>query len=73
MVLNSTFQLLNQIHLGTAGNGRAYLRIYARVSSTGYDIANNRTKYHAKSVLYYENSSYFIQEIQLQNLYQVQA
>jgi hypothetical protein len=59
MVLNSTFQLLNQIHLGNAGNGRAYLRIYARVSSTGYDIENNRTKYYVKSVLYYENSSYF--------------
>lgn len=59
MKLTSTFQLLKQIHLGNAGSGAAYLRIYARVSSTGYDITNNRTKYYAKSVLYYENSSYF--------------
>ena len=59
MVLTSTFQLLKQIFLGNAGSGKAYLRIYARVSSNGYDIENNRTKYYAKSTLFYENSSYF--------------
>lgn len=59
MELTSSFQLLKQIHLGNAGSGRAYLRIYARVSSTGYDIPNNRTKVYVKSTLYYENSSYF--------------
>lgn len=59
MALNSTYQLLKQIHLGNAGSGAAYLRIYARVSSNGYDIANNRTKIYVKSALYYENSSYF--------------
>ena len=51
--LTSSYQKIKEIDLGNfTGYGNIYLRLYARVSSEGYDIANNRTKVYAKSVLY---------------------
>lgn len=58
MVLTKDFQLLKESYVGNANNGHdVYLRIYARVSSQGYDIENNKTKIYVKSVLYDSASS----------------
>ena len=51
--LTSSYQLLSEKYLGNSGYANVYLRVYARVSSEGYDIANNRTKVYAKSTIYY--------------------
>ena len=56
MTLTTSYQKLDEKYLGNTGYGNVYIRIYARVSSEGYDIANNRTKVYAKSTMYIEGN-----------------
>lgn len=58
--LTTSYQELGSKYLGNTGYGNVYLKIYARITSEGYDIANNRTKVYAKSTLVVEgNGNYF--------------
>lgn len=54
MKLTASFQKIADEYLGNNNYGGVYLRLYARVSSAGYDIVNNRTKVYTKSTLYIE-------------------
>ena len=59
MTLTSSYQLISQKELGAVWNtSKAYIRLYARVSSQGADIANNRTKVYLKACLYNEQTWY---------------
>ena len=57
MALTSTFQLIAEKKLGIVyGSKGAYIRLYARVSSSGPDIANNQTKVYLQARMYSEET-----------------
>lgn len=57
MKLTSTYQLLDEKWLGYVYNSNsAYIRLYARVSSSGADVTNNQTKVYLQARLYNESS-----------------
>ena len=52
MTLTSSYQKVAEKYLGNTGYGNVYLRLYARVSSNGPDIANNKTKVYVDPRIY---------------------
>ena len=59
MALTSTFQLVSEKKLGNVYNtNAAYLRLYARISSNGGDVATNQTKVYLEARLYSESTWY---------------
>lgn len=54
MTLTSSFQKIAETLLGNSGYGNVYIRTYARVSSSGPDIENNRPLIYVQARIYTE-------------------